>query len=145
MTTETAPALTLKTDLFINGEFVPAASGKRFATVNPATGETIAEVAEAGTEDLDRAVAAARQAFESGPWAAMKPRQRGRILMRAADLLALPRRRVRPGRDAGQRKAHLRGRQDRHARRRRVPLLLRRVRRQALRRHASRAARTRFC
>ena len=45
-------------------------------------------MAEAGREDLDRAVAAARQAFESGPWAAMKPRQRGRILIRAADLLA---------------------------------------------------------
>jgi aldehyde dehydrogenase (NAD+) len=55
--------------------------------VNPATGQTIAEVAEAGKEDLDRAVAAARAAFESGPWASMKPRQRGRILMRAADLL----------------------------------------------------------
>ena len=78
----------LKTDLFINGTFVPAASGKRFATVNPATGETIAEVAEAGTEDLDRAVASARAAVASGPWAAMKPRQRGRILQRAAELLS---------------------------------------------------------
>jgi acyl-CoA reductase-like NAD-dependent aldehyde dehydrogenase len=87
VTTETAPALNLRTDLFIHGEFVPAASGRRFATVNPATEESIAEVAEAGTEDLDRAVAAARKAFESGPWAAMKPRQRGRILMRAAELL----------------------------------------------------------
>jgi aldehyde dehydrogenase (NAD+) len=77
----------VKTDLFIGGEFVPASSGKRFATVNPATGETIAEVAEAGQEDLDRAVTAARKAFESGPWAAMKPRQRGAILKRAADLL----------------------------------------------------------
>jgi acyl-CoA reductase-like NAD-dependent aldehyde dehydrogenase len=79
---------TFKTDLYINGAFVPAASGKRFATVNPATGETIAEVAEAGTEDLDRAVASAREAVDSGPWAAMKPRQRGRILQRAAELLA---------------------------------------------------------
>ena len=87
MTTETAPTLNLRTDLFINGEFLPAASGKRFATVNPATGETIAEVAEAGPADLDRAVAAARAAFESGPWASMKPRQRGRILTRAAELL----------------------------------------------------------
>ena len=77
----------VKTDLFIGGAFVPAASGKRFGTVNPATGETIAEVAEAGKADLDLAVAAARQAFESGPWAAMKPRQRGAILKRAADLL----------------------------------------------------------
>ncbi|MEP6993522.1 MAG: aldehyde dehydrogenase family protein [Acidobacteriota bacterium] len=77
----------LQTDLFINGAFVPAQSGKRFATVNPATGETIAEVAEAGAADLDAAVAAAREAFASGPWAAMKPRQRGRILTRAAELL----------------------------------------------------------
>ena len=77
----------LKTDLFIDGAFTPSVSGRRFATVNPATGETIAEVAEAGTEDLDRAVAAARQAIDGGPWAAMKPRQRGRILLRAAELL----------------------------------------------------------
>src|SRR5438132_8624757 len=86
MATETT--LNLRTDLFINGEFVPSASGKRFATSNPATGEPLAEVAEAGREDLDRAVAAARAAFESGPWAEMKPRQRGRILMKAAELLA---------------------------------------------------------
>ena len=77
----------MKTDLFVGGEFVPSASGKRFKTVNPATGETIAEVAEAGKDDLDRAVAAARKAFESGPWAAMKPRQRGRILQKAAETL----------------------------------------------------------
>ena len=87
MTTETTLKPKLQTDLFIGGEFVPAASGKRFASINPATGETIAEVAEAGKEDLDRAVAAARKGFESGPWAAMKPRQRGAILKRAADLL----------------------------------------------------------
>jgi acyl-CoA reductase-like NAD-dependent aldehyde dehydrogenase len=84
---ETVSALSLKTDLFIGGEFVPSASGKRFSTTNPATGERIAEVAEAGREDLDRAVAAARDAFDSGPWAAMKPRERGRILIKAADLL----------------------------------------------------------
>ena len=86
MAPEVAPSL--KTDLFIGGEFVPSASGKRFATTNPATGETLAEVAEAGREDLDRAVAAARKAFETGAWPAMKPRQRGRILMRAAELLS---------------------------------------------------------
>ena len=79
--------LNLQTNLFIDGEFLPSVSGKRFATSNPATGETLAEVAEAGREDLDRAVAAARKAFESGPWADMKPRERGRILMKAADLL----------------------------------------------------------
>src|SRR5262245_65646985 len=79
--------LKLQTDLFIDGAFSPAASGRRFATVNPATGETLAEIAEAGKADLDRAVASARKAFASGPWAAMKPRQRGRILTRAAELL----------------------------------------------------------
>ena len=87
MPTEATTAPTLQTDLFIGGKFVPAASGKRFTTTNPATAETIAQVAEGGTTDLDRAVDAARQAFESGPWAAMKPRQRGRILTRAAELL----------------------------------------------------------
>jgi aldehyde dehydrogenase (NAD+) len=87
MATEVKPSLKLQTDLFIDGKFAPSTSGKRFATVNPATGETIAAVAEAGKEDLDEAVAAARKAFESGAWAAMKPRQRGRILTRAAELL----------------------------------------------------------
>ena len=87
MAAETAPGLALQTDLFIGGEFVPASSGKRFTTTNPATGETVAEVAEAGVGDLDRAVAAARAAFESGPWASMKPRERGRILMKAAEML----------------------------------------------------------
>ena len=82
----TEVASNLKTDLFIAGEFVPAASGKRFTTSNPATGEPLAEIAEAGREDLDRAVAAARQAFD-GAWGAMKPRERGRILIKAADML----------------------------------------------------------
>jgi aldehyde dehydrogenase (NAD+) len=83
----TKPDVDLKTDLFIGGDFVPAASGKRFSTTNPATGEPLADVAEAGREDLDRAVKAARGAFESGPWASMKPRERGRILRKAADML----------------------------------------------------------
>ena len=88
MAPETKTELNLKTDLFINGEFVPSTSGKRFATVNPATGETLGEVAEADKEDLERAIAAARAAFESGPWARMKPRERGKILRKAAELLA---------------------------------------------------------
>ncbi|HEY6928137.1 MAG TPA: aldehyde dehydrogenase family protein, partial [Thermoanaerobaculia bacterium] len=87
MSTEVKPSLKLQTDLFIGGKFVPSASGKRFTTTNPATAQPIAEVAEGGAADLDQAVAAARQAFESGPWSAMKPRQRGRILMKAAELL----------------------------------------------------------
>jgi acyl-CoA reductase-like NAD-dependent aldehyde dehydrogenase len=87
MATETTPSSTLRNDLFVAGEFVPSVSGKRFPTINPATGETLAEVSEAGPEDLDRAVAAARKTFEAGPWASMKPRQRGKILLRAAERL----------------------------------------------------------
>ncbi|HJW15349.1 MAG TPA: aldehyde dehydrogenase family protein [Thermoanaerobaculia bacterium] len=84
---EATSSLNLQTDLFINGEFVPSVSGRRFPATNPATGDRLAEVAEAGREDLDRAVAAARAAFEGGPWADMRPRQRGRILVKAAELL----------------------------------------------------------
>jgi acyl-CoA reductase-like NAD-dependent aldehyde dehydrogenase len=83
----TSAPTSLRSDLFVDGKFVPSETGKRFPTVNPATGETIAEVAEASPADLDSAVTAARKAFESGPWAAMKPRQRGAILRRAAELL----------------------------------------------------------
>ena len=74
-------------DLFIGGIYRSAASGKRFETRDPATGEVLAEVAEAGREDLDAAVAAARSAVEGGPWKQMTPRQRGKVLTRAADLL----------------------------------------------------------
>ena len=74
-------------DLFIGGSYRSAASGKRFETRDPATGELLAEVAEAGFEDLDAAVKAARTAVEGGPWAQMTPRQRGKVLFRAADLL----------------------------------------------------------
>jgi acyl-CoA reductase-like NAD-dependent aldehyde dehydrogenase len=75
------------TDLFIDGEFVPSLSGKTFPTVNPATGETLAHVAEGGAEDIDRAVAAAKKAFEGGPWAKMPARQRGQLLVKIADRL----------------------------------------------------------
>src|SRR5262249_60929917 len=76
-------SLDLRTDLFIDGKFVPSETGQRFATVNPATGETLAEVAEAGKADLDRAVAGARKTFESGPWASMKAPHRGPMHTRA--------------------------------------------------------------
>ncbi|HWC64624.1 MAG TPA: aldehyde dehydrogenase family protein, partial [Thermoanaerobaculia bacterium] len=58
----TDAAVATPADLWIDGRFVPALSGKRFATTNPATGEVLAEVAQAGPEDLDLAVAAARRA-----------------------------------------------------------------------------------
>jgi aldehyde dehydrogenase (NAD+) len=73
--------------LIINGEAVDAASGRTFTTMNPATEEPICAVAEAGVEDVDRAVRAARAAFESGPWPRMKPAERQRILWRLGDLL----------------------------------------------------------
>ena len=73
--------------LIINGEAVDAASGKTFTTVNPATEEPICAVAEAGAEDVDRAVRAARAAFDSGPWPKMKPAERQRILWKLGDLI----------------------------------------------------------
>ena len=71
--------------LVIGGERVDAAEGATFAVVNPATGETIAEVAEGGPQDIDRAVAAARAAFPA--WRAVMPRDRGRLMRRFASLV----------------------------------------------------------
>ena len=73
--------------LLINGEFVNAASGKTFATIDPATEEKLADIAQGGAEDIDRAVTAARQAFERGSWSSMTPSQRQRILYRLGDLI----------------------------------------------------------
>ena len=73
--------------MFINGQWSHAASGKTFDTPNPATGETLARVAEGDAEDINRAVAAARKAFEDGPWCRMTPSERGRIIWRIGDLI----------------------------------------------------------
>jgi len=75
------------TECFIGGNWLPAASGKTFSTVNPATEEVIAEVAEGDQPDIDLAVQAARRAFESGPWSKMDARDRGRLMHRLADLI----------------------------------------------------------
>ncbi len=72
--------------MLINGEWVKAASGKTFESRNPATGDLLATVAEGDTEDVNRAVAAARRAFE-GPWSRMKPYERQQILLKLADLV----------------------------------------------------------
>jgi phenylacetaldehyde dehydrogenase len=72
--------------MFINGQWVDAASGQTFETPNPATGETLAHVAEGDAEDINRAVKAARTAFE-GPWSRMTPSERGRIIWKIGDLL----------------------------------------------------------
>jgi phenylacetaldehyde dehydrogenase len=73
--------------MFIGGRFVLAASGKTFPVYNPATGEVMAHVPEAESEDVGRAVAAARHAFDNGPWTRMKPSERGRLLWKLGDLL----------------------------------------------------------
>ncbi len=77
----------MRTDLFINNEWRPAASGKRFAVENPATEETIAEVAAGDPADVDNAVAAARTCFDSDGWRGQSARKRGRMLSKAGDLL----------------------------------------------------------
>src|ERR1700677_409199 len=73
--------------MLIDGRFVPAASGKTFPVYNPATGEEVARVPEAEAEDANRAVIAARRAFDSGPWSRMSPSQRGQLIWKLADLL----------------------------------------------------------
>ena len=73
--------------MFINNQFVNSASGKTFPTYNPATGEVLAQVAEGDREDIDRAVKAARKAFEGDAWADMSASQRGRLIWKLADLL----------------------------------------------------------
>ncbi|KAL2961398.1 hypothetical protein AAZX31_17G088400 [Glycine max] len=75
------------TQNLINGQFVDAASGKTFPTYDPRSGEVIANVAEGDVEDINRAVSAARKAFDEGPWPKMTAYERSRILLRFADLV----------------------------------------------------------
>ncbi len=75
------------TQLLIGGEWQASASGKTFETINPATEEVIARVAEADAPDVDRAVAAARRAFDDGPWTRMSATERGRLMYKLADLI----------------------------------------------------------
>ena len=76
-----------QTQCFIGGQWTPAVSGKTFETVNPATEEVIATVAEGDAADVDLAVDAARKALEQGPWAKMDARDRGRLMYKLADLM----------------------------------------------------------
>ena len=74
--------------LLIDGEWVPAASGRTFETINPATEEKLAEVAHGDAEDIDRAVRAARRAFDhEGPWRRMSASARGKLIWRIGDLI----------------------------------------------------------
>jgi len=73
--------------MLIDGQWVEAVSGKTFPVYNPATGEIMAQVVEGDKEDIERAVRAARKAFDGGPWRTMTPSQRGRLINKLADLL----------------------------------------------------------
>src|SRR6059058_1203640 len=73
--------------LLIDGRWVAASSGKTFDSIDPATGEVLARVAEGDKADIDAAVKAARRAFENGPWTKMSASERGRIIWKIADLL----------------------------------------------------------
>jgi aldehyde dehydrogenase (NAD+) len=73
--------------LFIGGKWMDSASGKTFSTINPATGEVLAQIAEGDERDVDAAVRAARKAFDSGPWAEMSASDRGRLLWKIGDLI----------------------------------------------------------
>jgi len=73
--------------LLIDGKLVEAASGKTFPVYNPATGAILMQVAEADSADVDRAVKAARKAFDEGPWSKISPSERGKMLWKLAELL----------------------------------------------------------
>ncbi|MHA6803730.1 aldehyde dehydrogenase [Salinifilum ghardaiensis] len=76
-----------RTDAVIDGEPVPAASGRTFPSINPATGDELADVAACGHDDVDAAVAAARRRFDSGRWSRAAPAERKRVLLRLAELI----------------------------------------------------------
>jgi phenylacetaldehyde dehydrogenase len=73
--------------VYIDGQFGPAASGKVFPIYNPATGNVMTYVPDAESEDVNRAVMAARRAFDHGPWPRLSPSERGRLMWKLADLL----------------------------------------------------------
>ncbi len=79
--------LTIRSQAFVDGAYVDAASGETFDCVNPSTGRVIASVAACDAEDVDRAVRGARAAFESGVWSRLAPKQRKRVLLRFSELI----------------------------------------------------------
>ena len=82
-----AAGLSFRNQAFIDGNFVDAASGKTFDSINPATGDVLAAVTACDAEDVDRAVAAARKAFEAGHWSRMGPSDRKEVLLKLAGLI----------------------------------------------------------
>jgi phenylacetaldehyde dehydrogenase len=86
MRSMTTMPITYDAQLFINGEFADAASGRTLEIINPATGGVIGRLADAGAPDVDRAVVAAQRAFSEGTWSGASIHERARILNRFADL-----------------------------------------------------------
>src|SRR5580704_3340066 len=82
-----ALAKTLSNSQLIDGKILPSASGRTFPVVNPATGETVAQAADGGTADVERAVAAAKRAQQE--WRKLHPRERGRLVGECGRALAL--------------------------------------------------------
>jgi acyl-CoA reductase-like NAD-dependent aldehyde dehydrogenase len=84
---ERARTLSFRTQAFIDGRYLDAASGATFDSINPATGKLLARVAAGDEEDINRAVGAARAAFRKGSWAALAPAKRKKILLRFAEAI----------------------------------------------------------
>ena len=84
---EMAASVALSTGAVIGGRSVAAASGETFDTINPATGQVLAAIARCDAADVDRAVRAAREAFDAGPWPRLTPAERKQILLRFANLV----------------------------------------------------------
>ena len=84
---ERARSLDIRTKVFINGNYTESASGQTFDSINPGTGKLLARVSSGDTEDINRAVSAARAAFRKGVWSNLAPNQRQKILKRFAELI----------------------------------------------------------
>src|ERR1700761_7898539 len=82
-----ARSLRFRSQAFIDGKYVDAASGQTFDCISPANGAVLARVAACDVEDVNRAVAAARAAFRKGVWANLAPAKRKKVLQRFADLI----------------------------------------------------------
>ncbi len=85
--TASTPTKTIQIDNYIKGEYVKGKSGKTFETINPATGKVIGNVALGTADDINTAVAAAKEAFEKGPWPRMSVQERAQVIKRIGDLI----------------------------------------------------------
>jgi 4-(gamma-glutamylamino)butanal dehydrogenase len=84
---KTAGQLKCRTQAFLDGQFVNAASGKTYVWVNPATGQPLTHIASCDRKDVDLAVKAARRSFAQGVWSKRSPAERKQVLLTLADLL----------------------------------------------------------